>query len=526
MAKYIDLLKIVITNKQNTLFLLIIFFYIVLLIIDWVTNKKFPYIGSFLLLIIGTFSLAYVLFRNKIPSSITNFLIKNFGSVRKTIYSSLIYSLIVSTVVYIWKINRLKNKNAFITKGYSDLPLDLMFIVNSNGKVVYQTPFAQEAFNSSGNILKTIKKNVDTILIDDQIIKKNSLFEILNSEKDLEGFNLKFTQDSDEKEFQLVKKNFYIRKKYRGYIIYLDNFSVVETKVDFAINKENLLNSFDEPLAYYKPDVKSYLLNKAMVKFLKTEDYIISEDDFKAFVYPNDLSFFIQKPDDLTLVKKNIFRLLVDDKTYWFEGSYTQDEVIIRRTSIINQRNKLIFKTHQDLAGDIKQLLVNNKEFGLLTISFVNILDVAMKDGKDLSNALIAHYFRSLLDGPYKNEIELYQLGNIEFGLLVNNLTNFDIITREIIENKTTSFKEVSYVINKENIKVDIAVGIISSRNIDDLNSEEIISASYEALQEAADPKYPNNYSIYYPKTKVKEYSFEDFDIDLSEGFLEKYKID
>lgn len=528
MAKYFELLKAAITNQQNTLLLWVVFFYIVLLIIDVATIKKLPYTGSILLFIWGLFSLMYVVSRNSIPASVINFLIKNFSSIRMAVINCILYFLTITALIYIWKINQLKNMNAFIIRGYRNVLPKIMFIVNSNGKVIYETNFGLDSFNANKNIKKTIKKNIDSILINDQIIEKNSFFEVLNSCNDLEEFNLKIVNNqSGENEIDLIKQNIYFNNKYVGYIVYeeLEANTFQETTLDIPVNP--FLNSFDEPLAYYKTIEKSYYLNKAMAKFLKVNQFILTEEEFKEFILPTDLSFFIQKPDELSLNKKNFFRLLVGEKTYWFEANYEHDCAIIRRTSVINQRNKLLLKTHVDLADDINKLLHNQQDFGLITLSFVNLLDVSLIDGKDLSNALISQYFKTLLDGPYKNEIEIYQLGNIEFGLLVNNLTNFDIITREIIDNRATVFKEVAYVLNNQNIKIDLAVGLLSSKNIENLNPEEIISAGYEALQEALDPKYPNSYSIYYPKAQVvKEYRLEDFDIDLSEDFLKKYKID
>lgn len=528
MAKYLELLKAAITNQQNTLLLWIIFFYIVLLIIDVSTIKKLPYTGSILLLIWGMFSSMYVVSKNSIPSSLINFLIKNFTSVRLAVINSLLFFLTITALVYIWKINRKRNINDFTVLGYSDVLPELMFIVNRKGKVIHQTDYSLEYFESNKNIQRTIKKNIDSILINGQIIEKNSFFQILNSLNDLEEFNLKIVNSQNqEKEIDLIKQNIYYNNKGVGYVVYLEPEFTTHQELEVDIPVSPFLDSFDEPLVYYNNSEKSYYLNKAMTKFLKVNQYMLTEEEFKTFVLPSDLSVFIQKPDDLSLNKKNFFRLVAGDKSHWFEASFAQDSAIVRRTSVINQRNKLLLKTHVNLAEDIKILMQENKDFGLLTISFVNLLDVSLIEGKDLINALISHYFKTLLDGPYKHEIQIYQLGNVEFGVLVNNLTNFDIITREIIDDRTVAFKEVNYVLNSQNIKIDLAVGILSSKNIEDLNPEEIINASYEALQEALDPKYLNNYSIYYPKAKVvKEYRLEDFDIDLSEGFLEKYKID
>ena len=271
---------------------------------------------------------------------------------------------------------------------------------------------------------------------------------------------------------------------------------------------------------------KTIYLNDQMQELLETKDNVISEDEFVKYIVFEDIKFYQQDQPF-----KNIFRINVKKQIIWFEGTKDPDhrEMIIRRTSVINYRNKLKVKNHNDLENDIRKLLHENKEFGLITISFVNIIEKAKipnHDANALVNSIMSQYFKNLLEGYLRDSVTVYQLGNIEFGLLVNNPTTFDILTKEIVEG-VEHFRKTVYTINNITIEVDLALGVVSSKGVENLPAEDIITASYEVLLQATDPNYPNNYSIYYPQTQtVKEYRLEDFDIDLSESFLEKFKLD
>lgn len=525
MSQYLDILKNAISNPHNLFILILGISFAFLLLFDLITTKKFPFIGSILFLIIISFSAIYAFKPTLIPSVIIDFLTKRYQTVKMAVTVWMGYFLVIAGVCYVVKVLGIKRRNAQFVKRLSYLPVELLWVVNRKGRMTFE--------KKSTETLALSNRKVKKITVNDEEIARHKLFKHLNNLEDVTNIEIKvFNKNNEVREIDLIKRNIYDKHNYyNGYILYLNKeqesqpTSVTVYEIIHPI-KIDIINSFDEPIAYVDLVKKTIYLNDQMQELLETKDNVISEDEFVKYIVFEDIKFYQQDQPF-----KNIFRINVKKQIIWFEGTKDPDhrEMIIRRTSVINYRNKLKVKNHNDLENDIRKLLHENKEFGLITISFVNIIEKAKipnHDANALVNSIMSQYFKNLLEGYLRDSVTVYQLGNIEFGLLVNNPTTFDILTKEIVEG-VEHFRKTVYTINNITIEVDLALGVVSSKGVENLPAEDIITASYEVLLQATDPNYPNNYSIYYPQTKtVKEYRLEDFDIDLSESFLEKFKLD
>lgn len=520
MVKYFEIFVNALKNPQNILLLVLGFIFGILLLSDLIINKKFPYLGAFLFLVIIAFMAIYVLKRNIIPAKFLDFLTKRYQSPKAGVMIWMVYFFLISTFCFIIKAfcNRRRFKN--YESQYANLPFEVLWIVNRHGRVVYAT--------NSTRSLVLHNRSVKSIFLNEQEIPKRKLFYTLHQQDEVEAVNIRIQKNDEEViTYNFQKQNLYKKNFYNGFIIYRQESSIStviqETKAPIKVD---VINSFDEPIGYLDFFTKKMYLNQKMQSFLQTNKVVLSEDEFMQFVLPEDIKFYEQTKEQRP--QKFVFRLGTKNAKAWFEGitDINKTEMIIRLTSSINYRSKLIVKSHKDLIDDIKKFKTENREFGLIALSFVNLMDQTEIEGMSLSNLFASNYFKNLLEGHLKDSVFVYQLGNIEFGLLINNPITLDILTKEIVEQQE-QFRVAKYMVNNKLVEVDLALGVVSSKNVGNLPAEDIVTASYEALLEASDPNYPNNYSIYYPKTEVvREYRLEDFDIDLSESFLEKFKID
>src|SRR5690606_24644537 len=138
------------------------------------------------------------------------------------------------------------------------------------------------------------------------------------------------------------------------------------------------LNLFDEPIAYYNPHHHQYALNVQMQRFLSVEQETLSADELKQYVFGEDAKFFHNFEEGQA--KRENFRMVSNKKSFWFEENILPENdnflSVIRRTSNINARNKLIMQTHVELLRDIEEMQAKNQHYGLLMLKFVNLLDV------------------------------------------------------------------------------------------------------------------------------------------------------
>lgn len=531
-----NLLGFTMTNER-IMFIGLAAFYIILLLADWIMHKKLPLFGGILLALLG----AFVVGSRYAPASIVEIVENIHAPIEDWYYILGLGFFLLTLFAFFTRAKRYKKVYSFKASGFITVDRQVLFLVNKSNKIVYNSPKIYEMLElpeSHKKAMKFIKQEIKNILLNEVEIEFKDLLKTIHKEKEVSSFELRvLLNDGSEKEFSFNKVDIKHKKKVIGYAI--TSGTSLETTQDTASTSSKVvasgcslttLNLFDEPVAFYNPQKNKYVLNAQMQKFVGVEQDSLTVEEMKHHIYLEDVKFFNQFEAGVS--KRENFRMVSNKKSFWFEENIVANSEghisVIRRTSNINARNKLIMQTHVELLKDIEALQSSHIHYGVIMLKFVNLLDVNNHDGRDISGVITANYFKQFLDGPYQGQVEIYQIGTLEYAILVNSLNAYEVMTRDISQGVMPLLNDTTFSIGKAIIKLEVALGLADSKTVRSDDPTAIINAAFESLIEAEDPKYPHPYSIYAakPHAHQEEDDLEEMDIDLSDEFLDQFRLD
>lgn len=533
-----NLLGFTLTNER-IMFIGLVGLYVLLLLADWIMHKKLPWFGGILLALLGGF----VIGSRFAPASIVQIVENLHAPIEDWYYVLGMGFFLLTLFAFFQRAKNYRKTASFETMAFKEVDQQVLFIVNRKRSIIYFNPTIYailELPEHKKKAITYIKQNVKNIMLGEEEVEFKDLLKAIDKKQDEEKIVMEVHFiDGSKKDFSFVKQVINHKKKTLGFAITKEvNRQESTQAVGKATMKQSsigcslaTLNLFDEPIAYYNPQKNQYALNVQMQRFLNVEQESLSVDEMKQHIFGEDAKFFHNFEDEQA--KRENFRMVSNKKSFWFEENILPVSdgflSVIRRTSNINARNKLIMQTHVELLRDIEELQAKNQHYGLLMLKFVNLLDVNNHDGRDISGVITANYFKQFLDGPYQGQVEIFQIGTLEYAILVDSLNTYEVIKRDISQGVMSLLSDTTFSIGKAIIKLEVALGLADSKTVHGSEPTAVVNAAFESLIEAEDPKYPHQYSIYAPKaapSTKEDIDLDELDIDLSDDFLDQFRLE
>jgi hypothetical protein len=327
-------------------------------------------------------------------------------------------------------------------------------------------------------------------------------------------------------EMNIVKKAVLKGKKKCGYIL-VDN--TITNSYKSTVNsefKKNLyiyLDLFNEPLAYFDQDEKAYIASHSLLELLNLDNNRILKDDFKKLMHSDDISNYEKSTIELDKVNTINYRLNSKNGYIWFEeskASFFNNDFILMKKVDVTIASKVVFGNYNGLVKLVDSFCEQNKQFGLIVMNTTNIPKISGTMGKDFTEILLSKFFVKILNGPLKDQVNVFKIGSIEYVLVIERTEYLDLVIRDL-DNKTSDLISQDIYINNSKYTVECELGIVASKDFEKPESRTIIKAAFDVLKEATDPDFLNDYSIYQPKAQItQEYSLADLGIDLEEDDL------
>ena len=372
--------------------------------------------------------------------------------------------------------------------------------------------------------------------------KKAIKFTVDEKEFKYGGF-LRYLRQYDEKEFNIViefndfrKEEFTVTKtritekgKVLGYIL-VDKKPTAAEVYQIGSNKEFKLqlyqyfNSLNEAVGYYDNDINNYRLTEKMANRLGITELVIDLDTLKQFISEDDLVNFEKEFKQEKGTVSYRYRLKTVSGLQWHEEVRTVVDGIVysvfRKLELTP--TKVVMNTKQNLEDDMNKLLETEEEFGTMYLAINKVIDIINASGLDFANMVVDNYFGYILEEVLNKDTKIYRLSDFEFAIIINDLTKYDELVRNISANTSPLIKyDLFYGSTK--YKLNNNIGLATSKDVLVRSSDALIKALEEALSLAMNEKYHKDFSIYVSKSiKDENYKFEDHVVDIDNKFLDE----
>ena len=401
-------------------------------------------------------------------------------------------------------------------------------------------------FDRYSEVLMYTEHFFNKIKMNDEKAKKwyKKALKFIVDEKELKyGGFLKHLRQYDEKEFNLViefndfrKEEFTVTKtritekgKLLGYIL-VDKKPTAAEVYQIGSNKEFKLqlyqyfNSLNEAVGYYDNDINNYRLTEQMANRLGITDLVVDLETLKQFICEEDYTNFEKELKQEKGTVSYRYRLKTVSGLQWHEEVRTVVDGIIysvfRKLELTP--TKVVMNTKQNLEEDIDKLFASESEFGAMYLAMSKVIDIINQSGLDFANMVVDNYFGYITEEVLSKETKIYRLSDYEFAVVIDDLTKYDELVRNISANTSPLIKyDLFYGSTK--YKLNNNIGLATSKDCLVRNSEELVKALEEAIELAMDEKYKKDFSIYVSKSiKDENYKFEDHVVDIDNKFLDE----
>jgi hypothetical protein len=359
------------------------------------------------------------------------------------------------------------------------------------------------------------------------VSKKNETLIKLKQLQDEKENKIRMLQDSNiaEDEIKYQEEKSKIKSMYDKIIEELQSKPEDKTvKLDLERNyKRNLfiyLDLLNQPIAYLDKTKDCYVLTSSLSKFLNAAGRIITIDNLKKLIHPEDLTIFASYQITENNINKRFFRLKSGNSYYWFEEKvlkyFGNDFIILKKTDSSNLV-KLNFKDYNEMVKKIEYNYKQNLDFGLVIINMSNLTVITKEMGTEFTELIINKFFTTILNSNLKNQVRIFKISLEEYALIIDGQDHVELTIRNVANNQSILLSQDVYVNRKRN-HIKCKLGIVSSKDIAAKYPKLIINAAFETIKEAKDNNFENDYCIYNQyKTLKKEYSLKDLGIDLDE---------
>lgn len=516
-------------NISNNLILILSFVLpaiaLTTLVLDCISNKKTNFLGGFFFLV----SLAALLIKNvKIPffQELNSKLLTSIPYSNWIILAITVLGVIFSGLFYLIHTQDTLRKQLVLKTAKIYEQTNVLAYISKKGGLIQLSKKLHELVYSRQKDLALKSVEVGEAKIGPKQVMKNI---IKYNAKLNEALDYKFIFENNlEVVLRMVKKEILYNEKLIGYILldpsvsseYSESFN--EIKRSFYI----YLDLLDEPIAYFDEEENGYVASRNLMRSLQTEENIIPLDQFRHIMHKDDLAIFDSRQIEANKYQQVQYRLLTANGYAWFEegaGNFFGKKYIIMKKIALEESDDLNFGTYKNYVARVEENIANNLNFSIALLNIHTLPSLIQEQGKDYANLVLNHFFAKINNGVLKDRVQIYKVANIEFALLIEGEEYYDLMVRSLVSN-TADIMMQEIVINKNKTKVEAHVGLVSSKELPQLDAQKIMKAAFDTMKEASDPEFLKEYSIYQNKEVFKlDYSLVDLGIDLEADDLSAF---
>jgi len=273
------------------------------------------------------------------------------------------------------------------------------------------------------------------------------------------------------------------------------------------IHSIELLN---EGLMFYEPDHFGVYLTDQIKVMIDTSKNQLTMDEYVALIHKEDQKRYVQtikKMNQKTSLYNVKYRIKTENGYAWviekgrlfkhqkkdhIIATFKPVNIKLFPDTMIEELDSLPFE--EDLLKTISNLRKEKQTFYLAMLHLTNIPDVNKRFGRDVGNLMIAEYVKSMRYHFAREKNTLFRMTGIQFALILKDDLKYQNLHRALISggdliNLKLSIGGIQQIIYPN-------VGIVKSDPWSHMNTNDLISLSHKALEEAiSDNK--NNYSIF-----------------------------
>lgn len=515
-----------IIQKQNDIGILVLIILGFLYISAIIIFKKFPIFETLIILI--SVGLAFLI------RYWTRELIVTLLGINLIVWAvvELVFAcLLVYGVILIRALNY-KNKMHFYELTPSNIESNIYAYFNKRSRLLMFTDQFYDALPKDYKNKKKWYRSVKNIVCDGESMTYKEFIKHLKQfgEKTFQ-IEIIFNDFVGIKE-EIVKSMINEGGKLRGYLLYNQKLTPAQLYKDnvikeYATHLYNFFDSLNEPLAYFDIAHENYILTDLMKKTLGLDNIAITVEEFLKYVVEEDVASYKRMISQKEGSNTYYYRLKTINGIEWFEETKTYEGIYVY--NIIHWANfaprQIKYYTKENLENEIKNNQENGRSFVLVFITLKKIAAYAEKLGKDVASVLSDRYFAQLT-AKKNNQTKVYKLSNVDYCLLFNGATDYEIIVSEINSN-VSELVNMQVVFNGNRYQMNNALGIVKSESVSNPSPERFIVAGYEALSYATNPEYGRPFSIYREKREDRPNNqFDKYRVDINNEFLyDKRKI-
>lgn len=497
-----------------------------LIITNIISNRKLSIISMILFLVVGG-SLALRVFRNDLFIQYLNFI----PTPEMTLIIASGGLLLISFIEYlVWTIKafhrqRLLNQGVF----YDDSRI--LAYVTKNNRLFHNSKQMDEivrGLKQSENQFKIQKVFNDSIEIEPKKILK-SIAKCNGIIDEPVKFKIRYN-NGFENDLSIIKKPItksVKSEKVIGYALIDDSvqaMQITELEKNYKRDLFIHLDLIGQPVAYFDQEGNGYVLTNNLSKLLGIEDRIITADNLKKLIHPEDITEYEDIKNHDNKIFQRYFRLKSVNSYFWFKESlvsYFGKDYVLLKKSDASFTIDLEFKGYKQMVKDLEILTNEDTEFAVSIINMNTIPELIDSMGNDYANIVINKFFTTVLNSELKDQVEIYKIGNIEYGLLIKGKEYIDLVTRSLYNQSSILLTQNIYVSRKRNL-ITTQLAFVSSTEFETLDPRVIIKAAFDTIKIVTDESFEGNYSIYQEIEVVeKEYDLSSLGINLDEDLDE-----
>ena len=167
-------------------------------------------------------------------------------------------------------------------------------------------------------------------------------------------------------------------------------------------------------------------------------------------------------------------------------------------------------------------IISSKKEYYLIFFNINNYTDFLTFYGKDFTNLIVNKHLNEINKLSYVTDNKIFYISKNEYAILIDNILEYNILLSELENNSSILIKN-DIIISDNKISVRGKIGTITSSDVKNKNSSNVVNKGLELLKLAIDEDYNLDYAIYHETDENIEYPLKDLDIDLNFDFT-KYK--
>lgn len=497
------------------------------------SNRKLSYISLFVFIIV---ILAHII-KYFDKASYNQYFVK-IPHIHYYFYGAVGLSFLLSITTFLLATHKNISEKRLLMNGVFFEESRILAYVTKNNKLCKYSPKLAEIFKAQKE--KHLQFQLKSIKVDDQDIKlKHLTRELSHAPLDKPVlFSFKyannFVLDLEIVKRLVIDAN---RKKY-GYVL-IDNTVITsyrnEASQEFKRYLFIYLDLLNKPIAYLDEDTNSYILSNSMRELLKLEQNEITPFALKDIMHPEDVYSYETRRLEDHKINKLYFRLRCGDDYLWFTENagqfFGRKFYLIHRVDPSVTVSKISFYNYKALVRKVTELCEENLPFAIAMLNFSNLNDITSRRGEEFGEIVISKFFTRIYNGATNVLDNVFKISGNEYALVFDNETMIDLIIQDL-SNQSSELLHQDIKINKLSIHVETQVGLVLSEDFEELVPRDIIKAGLEALKEATDPDFLNDYSIYEPKIEIEEeeYDLSKLGVNLEEDdlsiFLEEIEND